>query len=237
MSPSHARAPEAPVFLVAAERSGTTLLRLMLDSHPQISWPAEFDYALDWPPAGPNAWPSREAFWHRLRESRQALAAQVEIDESLAFPALVRSLLEQLRRRSSKPVFGVTVHRGYERLLRLWPEARFVHLLRDGRAVSHSHVEMGWTGNAWAAARTWREAEQAWQALARAIPEVRRLELRFEELVRDPLRELSRVCAFLGVAPEPRMLSYPERSTYEAPRVDRVDAWREKLSRRDWALL
>ena len=42
---------EAPLFLVAAERSGTTQLRLILDGHPQIAWPCEFDYALEWPEA------------------------------------------------------------------------------------------------------------------------------------------------------------------------------------------
>lgn len=36
-----------PVFLVGAERSGTTVLRLMLDHHPQIAFNNEFEYAVD----------------------------------------------------------------------------------------------------------------------------------------------------------------------------------------------
>ncbi|MGL5077751.1 MAG: sulfotransferase, partial [Waterburya sp.] len=35
-----------PIFLVGAERSGTTLLRLMLDNHPQLAWCYEFEYAV-----------------------------------------------------------------------------------------------------------------------------------------------------------------------------------------------
>ena len=36
-----------PFFLVGSERSGTTLLRLMLDHHTQLSWCNEFEYAVD----------------------------------------------------------------------------------------------------------------------------------------------------------------------------------------------
>jgi hypothetical protein len=234
--PSAGTAAAAPVFLVAAERSGTTLLRLMLDGHPQIAWPAEFDFALE-RPAVERGERHREAFWRMLRESRQALQARVEIDESLELPDLVRSLLEQLRRRSSKPVFGVTVHRGFDQLLPLWPDARFIHLLRDGRAVARSHVQMGWAGNAWAASKAWRDAERACQALERALEPSRLLEVRYEELVRNPPGELARICAFLGVPWDARMLSYPTRSRYELPRAERIDGWRAQLSRRDWAQL
>lgn len=38
---------DKPIFLVGAERSGTTVLRLMLDHHPQIAWCYEFEYAVD----------------------------------------------------------------------------------------------------------------------------------------------------------------------------------------------
>lgn len=38
---------EKPIFLVGAERSGTTVLRLMLDHHPQIAWCNEFEYVVD----------------------------------------------------------------------------------------------------------------------------------------------------------------------------------------------
>lgn len=38
---------EKPVFLVGAERSGKTLLRLMLEHHPDISWLNEFEYSVD----------------------------------------------------------------------------------------------------------------------------------------------------------------------------------------------
>jgi hypothetical protein len=228
---------ESPVFLIGAERSGTTLLRLMLDGHPQIAWPCEFDYALEWPATRTGEWPDLVDFWSSLAESRQARQAEVAIDASLAFPDLMRSLYEQLARRTYKPVVGVTAHRHYERLLKLWPNARFIYLLRDGRDVARSHVEMGWTGNVWAAAPVWRDAEREWRRVSTFVPHENRLELRYEDLVRSPQRELTRVCAFLDLPYASEMLAYPARSKYAAPDPRVAERWREKLSARELAWL
>jgi hypothetical protein len=225
------------VFLVAAEKSGTTLLRLMLDGHPQIAWPCEFDYALEWPESHDAAPPDLFDFWVALAESRQARQARVQIDPALAFPELVRSLYDQLGARTRKPIVGVTLHRHFERLVQIWPEASFIYLVRDGRDVARSHVEMGWSGNVWSGARAWLEAERSWRALAARIPAERRIEVRYEALVAHPARELARLCAFLDVEYSPDMLEYPARSSYEAPDPRLAERWREQLSPRELALL
>ena len=228
---------EAPAFLVGAERSGTTLLRLMLDGHPDVSWPCEFDFALDWPSAKQGEWPDLMAYWSVLAEARQARQHRLLIRAELDFPLLVRSLLDQLGARTRKPVVGVTAHRHFARIQQLWPDARFMHLVRDGRDVARSHVEMGWAGNVWAAASAWREAERDWLRVCAEVPAERRIELRYEALVRDPRRELTRICEFLGVAYSPEMLDYPLRSNYEAPDPRMTERWREKLSTRELAWL
>ena len=227
---------ESPVFLVGAERSGTTLLRLMLDGHPQIAWPCEFDFALDWPGGG-GEWPDLIDYWSSLAESRQARQTRIVIHAQLGFPELVRSLHEQVCSRTSKPIAGVTAHRHFARILRLWPDARFVYLVRDGRDVARSHVEMGWAGNVWAAATVWRETERDWRRLCALVPAERRTEVRYEDLVRDPRGELTRICSFLDVSYAPEMLDYPARSTYEAPDPRVISRWREKLSARELAWL
>ncbi|HEY8123790.1 MAG TPA: sulfotransferase [Myxococcota bacterium] len=225
---------DSPVFLVGAERSGTTLLRLMLDGHPQIAWPCELDFALEWPaPRSGAQEPDLVDYWSLLADSRQARRARIVIDANLALPELVRSFLEQLQRRTHKPVVGVTAHRHYERILRLWPEARFIYLIRDGRDVARSHVEMGWAGNVWAAAPVWREAEREWRRVSALIPREHRIELHYEALIRDPRRELTRLCAFLGLDYAPEMLDYPKRSAYQAPDPRLTERWRERLSDRE----
>ncbi|MEP0844220.1 MAG: sulfotransferase, partial [Phycisphaerae bacterium] len=57
-----------PVFLVGAERSGTTLARLMLDHHPRIAWLNEFEYAVDL--IGPQGWPDVNAYCDYLETNR-----------------------------------------------------------------------------------------------------------------------------------------------------------------------
>jgi len=226
-----------PVFLVAAERSGTTLLRLMLDGHPQISWPCEFDFAVDWPERTAGEWPDVAEFRKALADNRQAQQARIALDPALDFPDLVLSFYSQLRARTVKPIVGVTAHRHYDRLLRLWPAAQFIHLVRDGRDVARSHVEMGWAGNVWVAAPVWREAETSWRSLRAGLPQQRCLEVRYETLVRAPELELGRVCAFLGTSYAPEMLDYPSRSTYGPLDPRLTERWRRLLSRRDLALL
>jgi hypothetical protein len=228
---------EAPVFLVAAERSGTTLLRTMLDSHPQIAWPSEFDYALDWPAEQGAEWPDLVDFWSRLAESRAVRQARIRIDPALRFPALVRSLYDQHRSRTRERIVGVTAHRHFERLLRLWPDASFIYLLRDGRDVARSWVENGAAGNVWTASQEWLAAERSWRAVAAQVPAERKLEVRFEALVTAPERELARICAFLGVEESRDMLDYPARTSHEPPDPRLVERWRLRLSRREVALL
>jgi hypothetical protein len=227
---------EAPVFLIGAARSGTQLLRVMLDGHPEISWPCDFDFALDWPAARSGEWPDLIDYWNGLAESQQARASRVVIRADLDFPRLVRSLLDQLAARTRKPICGVTAHRNFGRILALWPDARFIYLLRDGRDVARSHVEMGWAGNVWAAASAWREAESEWRHLCSDVRPVRRLELRYEALVRAPQRELTRICDFLDVTYSPEMLDYPARTTYVASDPRLAESWRT-LSERELAWL
>src|SRR6185369_10561789 len=92
------------------------------------------------------------------------------VDRSLSYPQLIDSFLQQQRARSNKPLVGATVHRHFDRLLRIWPVARFVHLVRDGRDVARSVIEMGWAGNLWTGCDRWIDAEQLWAKFSQMLP-------------------------------------------------------------------
>lgn len=219
----------SPIFLVAAERSGSTMLRLMLDHHPMITWCSEFEYAVEhvsdsgfWPDIGRT---------HRFLSTHRIFCAHgFQIDPELNYPNLVNSFLLQHQQRSGLPIAGATVHKHFDRLLRIWPKARFIHLIRDGRDVARSSIGMGWMGNVWCAAENWQRAEQLWQQVVGHIPSTRWMELHYEELIRNPQSQLDRICHFLEVGFDPAMLSYSQDSSYDLPDPKLIGQWRHKLS-------
>jgi len=216
LSPAQ-EASAPPIFIGGAGRSGTTLLRVMLDSHSQIACGPELKVL-----------PSVASLWADLGQRfTGALAASHVHGEDLdrAFGVLVRSLLDPQRRAAGKArsaekspnnvfVFG--------HLHRMFPDAAFVHLLRDGRDVVASLLTMDWTTpdgtpiaytkSARLAARYWASAVQAARAFAQETAgQAHYLELRYEDLVTAPEATLRRLLAFVGEAWEPAVLAYHEQ--------------------------
>lgn len=220
-----------PIFLVGAERSGTTLLRLMLDHHPSVAFHFEFEFAVD-RIAPDGGFPDLGEYHRWLRANRIFRHAGWAIDESLDYPALVNSfLLQQQAAAGNKPVIGATVHRSFDKLRLIWPDARYIHIVRDGRDVCRSVMQMGWAGNPWTAATWWLDAEETWQCMEQLIPENDRCEVRYEELISKPQPTLERLCQFIGVAYSPVMMEYVQNSTYERPDPKFAAQWKSKMTR------
>ena len=236
LSRSPVRVQEEPFFLVGSERSGTTLLRLMLAHHPAIDCASEFEFLVE-ELDDQESWPDADVYRDWLATNRVFLAHQLEVDRSLDYRGLAKSFVLQHRRRVGKPIHGVTCHKHFDRLLRIWPGARFVHVLRDGRDVARSCIGMGWAGNLWHGATRWIEAEELWAALRARLEPARAHEVRYEDLIREPERELARLCEFLGTDFDPAMLDYSRDSSYERPDPKLVGQWRRKLAAPDLALL
>lgn len=220
--------PTWPVFLVGAERSGTTLLRLMLDAHPELAWANEFEFAVDLV-SDDGRWPTLADYAAFLATHRVFQAGPYSLDPSdpaLPYPDLVRGFLEERRTAARKTFVGATVHRHFDRLLHLWPDARFLHLVRDPRDVAASCIPMGWAGNVWTGVSRWIAVETLWERLSGRLAPGRALEIRYEALIASPERELRRICDFLGLSYHPHMLRYPEWTSYEAPDPALSERWR-----------
>jgi len=226
----------APVFLVGAERSGSTMLRLMLDHHPQLAWLNEFEYCVDLM-GDDGSFPDLETYREWLATHRIFQASGLDAGEATDFPSLVEGFLIQKRDRDSKSLVGATVHRAFHRLLFLWQDARFVHLVRDPRDVAPSVVAMGWAGNVWAGVEAWLTAEIHWEALRSRLGPGRSIEVRYEDLVRRPAEELRRICDLIGVPFREEMLGYVRSSTYDTPDPGRASRWETKLTRRQIQLV
>ena len=219
---------QPPVFIVGALRSGTTLLRLMVDHHPDVCIFGEFEYAVRWIEDG--TLPSLEEYHSQLRGDRVFRAHGLEIDPSFDYQGLVQSFLEQATQPSGKPIRGAAIHSNFHELPELFPDAKLIHLLRDPRDVSRSCIGMGWVGNVYYGTRYWMEPVLRWRALEPSLPASQKHELKYEDLIRDPVTELTKICHFLGIDFDDAMLDYPGNSTYSAPDQSLVEQWRRKLS-------
>jgi hypothetical protein len=207
----------------------------MLNHHPEIDFIGEFELCVDC--IGPNGeLPELPAYHEWLSLDRHFRHYGLQIDPQLDYAGLVQNFLAQLHARSAgsgKPHVGVTVHRRFDQLLRFWPDALFIHLVRDPRDVGVSWLQRGWHGNLWMASQEWRKLETLWDRVRLEIPAERRIELRFEDLVTDAPACLAHICELIGTPYSDAMLSYPEDSTYGPVDASEVEKWRERLSDRE----
>ncbi len=217
-----------PIFLVGAPRSGTTMLRLMLDHHPAIAFEHEFDQVVE-QLSDAGVFPEVGCFVQWLKTVR---GFHYQVDARLDYLALVNSFLRQKQEQSGwKPHVGATIHLHFHRLRYLWPEARYIHLLRDPRDVARSVMEKQWAGNLYMGARFWQEAEHCWDLLAGHLRSDQAIEVRYEDLVANPEAELTRICRFIGVEFAAAMLDYSETAIqYPKPNPKLANQWQRKSS-------
>jgi hypothetical protein len=136
-------------------------------------------------------------------------------------------------------------------LERLFPDAQFVHLVRDGRDVARSFLAMpeGIVTRTWAHptsvgefACEWRDQVGGARSLGRRVGPGRYHELRYERLVADPTAELRAICEFAGLPFEPGMLAYagkldlsrkPHQQSLTRPPTPGLRDWRRDLAPAD----
>ncbi len=226
----------SPIFLIGAERSGTTAVRLMLDHHPRIGWLNEFEYAVD-RMRDQHHWPDLEQYYEWLSTHRIFEATGFAIDQSLDYPNLVRSFLDQRSTRTGKEHVGATVHQHFDRLPRIWSNARYLHIVRDPRDVARSAIPMGWAGNVYYGVDRWTAAQRTWEQMRGTLDENQYHEFRFEELIQHPKTELTKICEFIGVPYDAAMLTYDQDTTYSLPDPSLTYQWKRKLSAREIELV
>jgi hypothetical protein len=202
------------------------MLRLMLGHHPRVAFAGECDFIVDAiTPEG--RFMKRRAYLEFLSLDRVFHNRNLNIPQGVAFPRIAHDFLDQVARTKPAPAaVGMTIHRHFDRLLWLWPDARYIHLVRDGRDVALSTIPMGWAGNMYRGIRAWAEVEELWRRMAERLPADRQITVTYEDLAADPEYELRRICDFLGVDYDPAMLRYDRESTYGPPHGDSIGKWK-----------
>lgn len=211
---------ERPFFVVGCPRSGTTLLKHMLDAHPRLAVPYESHFLVAQAPRRslrrrPEATVETILAHPAVRRwsvDPDAVRAQVAAIAPSDFASLARAVFEAYARAQSKPRWGDKTP-GYVTHLplldRIFPDALFVHVIRDGREVAVSLAERPWgPRSAIAGAFWWRTKTGAGVRDGRPLPPSRYLEVRHEDLVATPEAALRRICRFLGEEYWPSMHEY-----------------------------
>ena len=232
-----------PVFFVGSGRSGTTLIYDIVARHREFAWFSNWtNLAPDYPQLsllsrvvsyGPNSWVRQQRWWPEptmeannildkcgirslIWEKRRPLTAS---DVSPQARACLRRQISQHMRFQGKPRF---VHKNVDNSLRIlylneiFPDAKFIHIIRDGRAVAFSlskvafwsSMNLWWDGtNTSAAERDGRDplvlCGEYWtryvshaNAALKEISDDRCLSIKYEDFVHDPIHTVHRIISF-----------------------------------------
>ncbi|HEX7326254.1 MAG TPA: sulfotransferase [Rhodanobacteraceae bacterium] len=265
---------DRPIFIVGAGRSGSTVFHTLFSAHPEVAWQSPLCNLF---PARPglnrtllrtSGWPllgrlltrhlrpgERYAYWEHYcrgfaRPCRDLLATDVTPVHRWLLPAALAQLTTSHRRR---PLIKIT---GWPRvgfLRELFPQAKFIHVYRDGRAVASSLLAVGfwrgWGGPAeWGfgeldpaqraewerhgksfvalAGIQWKLLMAAMETAAQDLSAEHFLAVRYEDFVADPIASFRQVAAFCGLDWPPGF----ERSLKRHRLRTANDKWKETLT-------
>jgi hypothetical protein len=242
-------------FIVARGRSGTTLLRAMFDSHPEMAVPPESHFLVTM---------GRR---RRRYEAGNGLAVDRFVDDlanhygfrrwDIDAGSMRARLMESgaaTYAQAMREVFGLYAERyGKSRyaektpmnvmhipfLSQVFPESRFIHLVRDGRDVALSYLDADFgVESVGESAIYWRRFVRKGRRDGRRLGS-RYREIRYEDLLADPEAILRSLCAFVELPYDPAMLTYHR----QADRILETTSHREHHERlhlpptrglRDW---
>jgi sulfotransferase family protein len=248
-----------PLVILGVSRSGTTLLRVMLDRNSQLAVPDESFFV----PLLADRHVLRvdaDDFLDDVRRLKtvQEWAVPLErlrsrLTDRMPIARAIAAIYEVYAEEQGKPRWGdkTPMYMRHLRLLRrLFPGAQYVHLIRDGRdaAVSFLSMPEGVAFETWAHPRKpadfaalWRTEVAAARRLGRRLGPDRYLEVRYEELVSEPEAVLGRICSFARLPHEPGMTDYsgsvsedkPHQQSLRRPLTAGLRDWHAQMSPRD----
>lgn len=221
-----------PFFVICTQRSGSTLLRLMLNCHSRLCVPFESAFITK--------------IYYRLhefgdlsqRDNLEKLIYEIGSDRFVikgnllpdpqkilakapqTYGQVIAAMFSHLAQRNGKVRWGDKTPAYVTEMDILWnlfPNAKFVHLVRDGRDVALSLRGISWgTGHLPRSAESWQRKTELVHKMGAMIPG-NFLEIRYEDLVLDAEKTLREICIFLGEAFEPQMLRYHENAREQIP--------------------
>jgi protein-tyrosine sulfotransferase len=218
-----------PLLIISSGRSGTTLLRSMLVAGGQIAIPPETQFlhrlpvkflsaqGLGWQDLCHLVISSFESHHHYFQWETNLYSAY---NRTMSLPEKERSLARIIdivfttyaeQRFPAATVWGdqSPVHTFYLSWIKpVFPRAKFLHLVRDGRDVISSMVERRGPAYLEEAVYRWMKSIECVRTLRKSSDSSQLLEVRYEDLVSQPTETLRKVSEYAGITYSPKMLDY-----------------------------
>lgn len=205
-----------PIFIGGAGRSGTTLLRVILDSHSQIACGPELKIT-----------PLIASYWYDFQTKYSPFLKEYLINEkdiNLLFSNMITSLLEKYRSSQNKNRIAEKSPNNikiFYHLSHIFPDSPLIHIVRDGRDVIASLLTMDWknpdgqpiayTNDPIEVAKYWKDAVQTGLKFAKQSNLDNHFLLKYEELVTSPEDILKKLFSFLNEPWEENVLKFHEK--------------------------
>jgi hypothetical protein len=259
---------ERPIFVIGYERSGTTLLMAMLGCHPKLAFPEVgwlFPRIYPWrytygdlsverhfrTLAGEMLFGLNQPLWGMSLNPTTVVSDIIALAPERSFAGIYAAMHQRYALEfGGKPRWGQkTPNNLYfvPQILENFPNAQFIFITRDGRDASATSLESAFgAGNIYGAAYTWNAANTFVKPFREKLADDTWLDVRYEELVREPVQVLQKVCDFLDEAYTPDLLEFYRTPTGVARGKQRdhaplghavseryVGIYQQLLSRRD----
>lgn len=247
------------IFIGGCPRSGTTLLGACLGAHPDVLCLPESPFktdALRYSSRNPSA--SKNELLDYIKHNSkfkwwdvdidQAMSSQDDSDKSVV--GILQSVVQQYAEKLKKDHCSYWVDHSPNNiqfahtLLGVFPDAKFVHLVRDGRAVAASIIGLDWGPNTVYSAARWWLASLSFGLAAESFCPERVMCIKFEDLVLNPQQTLQPLCEFTGIGFAQSILqadgfAVPSWTAKQHSLVgkafdsSRIRAWEKKLTPRE----
>ncbi len=206
-----------PFFIVGCARSGTTLLRDLLRSHPRLTIPNESHFI----PAFYHCYGNPKSVREAVVIARAILRLQYvqawalpmteqTFADCRTYDEIISRIYQAWARKEGKPRWGDKTPHYVTRipvLAKAFPDARFIHIYRDGRDVARSWIRARFgPQNVFTAAQDWKARVTAGRQSGLALPRHRYLEVKYETLLERPEETMQKVCLFLDELYDPAVL-------------------------------
>ena len=219
-----------PFFIVGAQRTGTTLLRLILNSHSQLAIPEEARFLTPFlkktylrkPLSGKtlaNAikYLSLNSQYQQWNYDSAPVLSMLTKQSEITIHDLINHLYSSYALHEGKELWAdkSLFFRNIDLLAELFPESKFIHLTRDGRDIFHSWRKMDKSkDNAASTALDWNYKIYRIEKSFSKLSDDRKLTVRYEDLLDNSVNTVKHICSFIGVKFEEQMMEYHKTSHY-----------------------